>query len=323
MLTASAHHKHWGRRTFRFSLRSFRIDRNFSVGGVSIAKKAFLLMTAYLASKGLGVIRQVLFNSLFGTGPDATAYYAAIRLPDTIFNLIAGGALTHAFIPVFLSYEKKYGEREVWRLTSLTFNVLLVALTVFVLVAEFVAPAFVNSVLVPGLPPHERDLTTALTRVMLLQPLILGLGTIATAILNSRRQFFLSALSIAISEFGLIGGLLCSRAVPGVGSDGPTFGLLASAVCQVAVQIPGVMKQGARYTFTWELKHPGLREILRLLGPNVLNVGVGSASAIMVTFFASYLSDQSSLAALHNAFALFTIPLTLVAQILAIAYLLL
>src|SRR6266571_6510030 len=151
MLTASAHHKHWGRRTFRFSLRSFRIDRNFSVRRFSIAEAAFLLMTAYLASKGLGVIRQVLFNSLFGTGPDATAYYAAIRLPDTIFNLIAGGALTHALIPVLLSYEKERGKVEVWRLTSLVFNVLLVSLAAVVLVAEFVAPGFVNNILVPGL----------------------------------------------------------------------------------------------------------------------------------------------------------------------------
>ena len=92
-------------------------------------------MTAYLASKGLGVIRQTLFNALFGTGPEATAYYAAFRLPDTLLNLIAGGALTQAFIPVFLSYERDHGQRAVWRLTSLVFNVLLVSLTAFVLVS--------------------------------------------------------------------------------------------------------------------------------------------------------------------------------------------
>ncbi|HYU76068.1 MAG TPA: lipid II flippase MurJ, partial [Ktedonobacteraceae bacterium] len=196
---------------------------------------------------------------------------------------------------------KERGKVEVWRLTSLVFNVLLVSLAAVVLVAEFVAPGFVNNILVPGLPPYERNLTTTLTRIMLIQPLILGLGTIATAILHSKRQFFPSALAIAIYDLGLIGGLLLARAIPGVGIYGPTCGLLASALGQVAVQIPGVIKQRGSYTFTWDLKNPGLHEVLRLLGPNVLNVIILSAGAIII-------------ASMHNAFMLFGLPLTLVSQ---------
>src|SRR5579859_7496830 len=154
--SSSKHRKHWWGRTFRFRLRSFRLGRNFSLRRFSITEAALLLLTAYIASKGLGVIRQAFFNSLFGTGPQATAYYAAFRLPDTIFNLIAGGALTHAFIPVLLSYEKDRGKLAVWRLSSLVFNVLLLSLVVSVIIAEFFAPSFVNAILVPGLPPQER-----------------------------------------------------------------------------------------------------------------------------------------------------------------------
>jgi len=269
---------------------------------------------AYIASKGLGVIRQAFFNSLFGTGPAATAYYAAFRLPDTIFNLIAGGALTHAFIPVLLSYEKDRGKMEVWRLSSLVFNVLLLSLVVSIFVGEIFAPAFVNTILVPGLPPQQKALTTTLTRIMLLQPLILGLGTILTAILHSKRQFFPSAFAIVIYDLGPIGGLLVARFIPGVGIYGPAFGLLATALCQVAIQIPPLAKQGVRYTFTWNLKNPGLREVMRLLGPNVLNVIVASTGAIVITYFASYLRDKTSIAVMHNAYMLFALPLTLVGQ---------
>jgi putative peptidoglycan lipid II flippase len=168
---------------------------------------------AYIASSMLGVIRQVMFNALFGTGPQATAYYAAFRLPDTLFNLIAGGALTHAFLPIFLSYDTQRGEREAWRLASLVFNVLLVSLTALVLVAEILTPAFVTKLLVPGLQPFEQALTITLTRIMLLHPLILGLGSVVTAMLNSRRQFLRPALSIAIYDLGLLTGLLvtCAR----------------------------------------------------------------------------------------------------------------
>jgi len=266
-------------------------------------------------------VRQTLFNALFGMGAEATAYYAAFSLPDALFNLIAGGALTSAFIPVFLSYEKAHGERDVWRLTSLVFNVLLVGLVVLVLVAELLAPSFVTRVLVPGLPPAERDLTTTLTRIMLVHALILGLGTIATAVLGSKRQFLLPALAMALYDVGVIGGLLVSLAVPRVGIYGPTYGLLASAVCQVAVLLPGLHKQGARYTLLWDLRHPGLREVLRLLVPNVLAVGIASTGVILETTFASSLPDPASLAALRNASLLFALPVTFVAQVIGQALL--
>ena len=262
----------------------------------------------------LGLIRQVLFNALFGTGAQATAYYAAFRLPDTLFNLIAGGALISAFLPIFVSYETQRGDREAWRLASLVFNVMLVSLTAGVLLAELVAPAFVTKLLVPGLPPFEQALTITLTRIMLLHPLILGLGSVATAMLNSKRQFLRPALSIAIYDVGLIGGLLVSFAVPGVGIYGPTVGLLVSALLQVGVLVPPLVKQGVRYSFLWNLKHPGLYEVLGLLVPSLIAVGLGAVGAIFDTAIASYLPDKGSIAAIANASMLFGLPSVLLAQ---------
>ena len=302
-------------KAFRFRVKSFLPGGdNYSLRRFSITEAAFLFMLAYLASRGLGVIRQTIFNDLFGTGSAANAYYAAVRLPETLFDLIAGGALTHAFIPVFLSYEKDHGKREAWRLASLVFNVLLVALTILVLISEFVAPAFVTQLLVPGYTPAEQALTTTLTRIMLIQPLILGLGTVATAILNSKRQFLLPAVSLAIYNFGLIGGLLFALAIPRVGIYGPTYGILAAAVFQVLVMVPGLVKQGFHYTFLWNIKHSGLREVMRLLGPNVLAVVITSTGFIIDTNFISFMHDKASLAAAHNAYLLFALPLTLIGQ---------
>jgi len=274
---------------------------------------------AYLASRGLGVVRQTLFNALFSTGPQANAYYAAFQLPDTLFNLIAGGALVQAFVPVFVSFEKERGWGETWRLTSLVFNMLFVTLTGMVLIAEFAAPAFVNHWLVPGYSPAEQSLTTSLTRIMLVQPLILGLGTIATAILSSKHQFLLPALSIAVYNLGLIGGLLVTLAFPGVGIYGPTYGVLAAAACHVLVLLFGLLKQGIDYSFIWDLKHPGLRQVMLLLGPNILLVGIGSIASTVNTAFISYLHDKASLSAIHNAVMLFDLPVALLGQTLASA----
>ena len=304
----------WGGRTFRFRLKSFRLGKGLSLRRFSVMEAALLLMFALLASRGLGVVRQSIFNALFGTGPEANAYYAASRLPDTLFNLIAGGALTHAFIPVFLSYEKKQGELDAWRLASLVFNVLLVVITLVVIIGEFLTPAFVNYLLVPGYSPAEQALTAKLTQIMLIQPLILGLGTVITAILNGKRQFLLPAASIAIYNFGMIGGLLLTLALPSVGIYGPTYGILIAAVLQVAIQIPGLVQQRVRYTFTWDLRHRGLYEVMCLAGPNVLAIGLFYVGTIVDTAFSSYLPDTASLSALHNAQMLQAVPLALISQ---------
>lgn len=280
----------------------------------SITEAAFLLILALLASRVLGIVRQTLLNALFGTSPAANAYYAAAYLPETLFELVAGGALVHAFIPVFLSYEKDHGQREAWRLTSLVFNLMLVALTFILLVGEFCAPAFVDHLLVPGYSPGEQALTTELTRVLLIQPLFLGLGTVITAALNSKRQFLLPALSVAIYNVGLIGGLIVSFLFRGVGIYGPTWGIVVATVLQALVMVPALVKQGACYSFTWDLRHPGLHEVLRLLVPNVLAVVVGSITPIIDTAFISYMPDSASLAASRNAYMLFGLPMSLVAQ---------
>src|SRR5579859_1985236 len=302
---------------FRFSLSSFRLGRAIAERRFSIAEAAVLLMVAYIASRGLGVIRQSIFNAVFGAGPAANAYYAAFRLPDFLFNLIAGGALSNALIPVFISYDKDHGRQAAWRLVSLVFNCMLAALVIVLLAGEFLAPDFVNHILVPGYPAAERALTTSLTRIMLVQPLVLALGTIATAVLSSKRQFLLPALSIAVYNFGLIGGLLVTLAAPSVGIYGPTVGVLVAAVCQVAVQVPGLVKQGLRYSFIWDIRDAGLRQVMRMLAPNALIVVCGSAAFIIDTAFASYLPDPASLAAQHNAYLIFYLPVALLAQAIA------
>jgi putative peptidoglycan lipid II flippase len=320
VVTSSRRSDQWGIGPFRFRFRleSFRPSGDLAERRFGIAEAAFLLVMAFLVSRGLGVIRQTLFNALFGTGPQANAYYAAFRLPDLLFSLIAGGALIQAFIPVFVSYEKENGQSETWRLTSLVFNVSLVALTSLVLIAEFAAPAFVSHWLVPGYTPAVQSLTTSLTRIMLFHTLILGLGTIVTAVLESKRQFLLPALSIAIYNFGLIGGLLVTWMFPKVGIYGPTYGVVVAAACQVLVQIPGLVKQKFSYSFIWDLKNTGLHQVMFLLGPNIVAVAIASIVLIIDTAFTSYLPDKASLSAIHNASMLFDLPAALLGQTLAL-----
>jgi putative peptidoglycan lipid II flippase len=185
----------------RLSLRSL-FTREYTV-----AEASFILMASFFTSALLGAIRQVLFNSQFGVGMEANAYYAAFRLPDTLFSLIAGGALSSAMIPVLLSARQEAGDRGEARLTHLVLTTLLAVFIVIVLLAMIFTPGLVRQILAPGFDRETSQLTITLTRMMLLQPLVLVVASVATALLNSRNQFLLTGLSILCHNVALIAGI--------------------------------------------------------------------------------------------------------------------
>ncbi len=280
----------------------------------SIAEASLILMASFFLSAVLGAVRQILFNAQFGAGADASAYYAAIRLPDTLFSLIAGGALSSAMIPVLLSTARQDGARAGWRLTNLVLNMLLAAFSVVVVIGELFAPAFVTHVLAPGFDETTSALTVALTRVMLIQPVILAVGSVATAVLNSRNQFLLTALSVASHNLGLIAGILAAIVDPSLGIYGPTVGVVAGALLQVLILLPGLVGRDFHYQPAWNLRDRHLREVIGLLIPNGLAVGVGYGGFILDTAFASKAPQAAALPALHNAFLLVGLPIALLGQ---------
>jgi len=285
------------------------LTREFSIGEASL-----ILMASFFLSAGLGAVRQVLFNARFGVSPEANAYYAAFRLPDTLFSLIAGGALSSAMIPVLLNAREQEGEAAGWRLISQVLTTLLGVFALLVVGVELFTPALVTRVLAPGFDSATAALTVSLTRVMLLQPMILLLGSVATAVLNSRNQFLLTGLSVVSHNISLIVSILVVGLIPGLGILGPTLGVIAGAILQVLILSPGLRGQGYRVRLFLDLGNQRLREVLRLLGPNGLSVGVNYAGFIVDTSFASAALDPAGLPAIYNAFLLVGLPIALLGQ---------
>jgi putative peptidoglycan lipid II flippase len=280
----------------------------------SIAEASFVLMASFFLSAGLGAVRQILFNAQFGTGSDANAYYAAFRLPDTLFSLIAGGALSSAMIPVLLGAIRKEGVQAGSRLTNLVLSVLLAVFAVVVLLGEIFTPFFVRTLLAPGFDEATSQVTVQLTRIMLLQPLVLAVGSVATAVLNSRNQFFPTALSILGHNIALIGGILAARFAPGLGIYGPTLGVVGGALLQALLLLPGLFGAGVRVRPVWDLADERLHEIIRLLIPNGLSVGVNYSGFIVDTAFATKAAETAGLPALYNAWLLVGLPIALLGQ---------
>lgn len=285
------------------------LTREYSVGEAS-----FILMASFFLSAALGAVRQVLFNAQFGVSQQANAYYAAFRLPDTLFSLIAGGALSSAMIPVLLNARQKEGEESGWRLISVVLTSLLAVFAVLILAVEVFTPALVRGVLAPGFDGPTSDLTVTLTRIMLIQPIILLLGSVATAILNSRNQFLLTGLSIVSHNVTLILSILALKFFPQMGIYAPTAGVVAGAILQTLILAPGLRGDGYSVGLLFDFANQHLREVVRLLIPNGLSVGVNYAGFIVDTAFATRASDPAGLAAIYNAFLLVGLPIALLGQ---------
>lgn len=283
----------------------------------SIAEGTILFISAYVLSAGLGIVRQALFNAEFGAEMEASAYYAAFRLPDTIASLISGGALSNAMIPALLGARYEAGDAAEQRLVNLAATTLTVAVSLVALVCAIFAPFFVRFALAPGFDAGTAALTVALTRIMLAQLALVVLASVAIAVLNARNQFLLTAISIVTHNVTMIGGILAARFIPGVGIYGPTFGVVGDAILQLVILWPGLRANRFRVRPAWDLRDVRLRRMLRLLAPNGLSSGVNYAGGIVDTAFASLARETGALPALFNAGLLMGVPLRLIGVALA------
>ena len=267
-----------------------------------------LFQFAFLISAGMGIVRQVLFSAQFGTGLEASAYIAASRLPDSLLNLVGGGALSGAMIPVLLRAAHEAGHEAEQRLINLTLTTLgLITIAAAALTALFAGP-FVRGVLAPGFDAATSALTITLARLMLIEPPFLIITTVAIALLSSRNQFFLYAFSLAVHNLALISGILVARFIPGVGIYGPLAGLILDGVFQTAILLPGLRANGFTFRPVWDFGDRRLREMYSLLIPSGLSAIVNYSGTIVDTSAASFTRESGTLPAVNYALLLIGVP---------------
>ena len=264
---------------------------------VNIQRASLILTGAFIASRILGLLRTSMFAFVFGTGPTSDAYLQAFLIPDTIFNIVAGGALSSAFIPVFANYMiGEHDEKTAWRIASSALNLAIIIMSVLALIAIIFARQIVP-LYNPGPGIHDKlypeylahlDLIAMLTRIMLLQAIILGAGVIVNAVLNARQNFLLPAVGTVLYNVGLIAGLVPGIyfAFHGQRNDGTavlfaTWGVVIGALLQVAIQVPGLFKVGMHYTPSFDWRHPGVIQIGRQMVPRIINAAMLSLSTFV------------------------------------------
>src|SRR2546425_349412 len=273
---------------------------------MSVARASIIMIATLVASRVLGWLRLSVIGATFGESPQLDAFWAAFRIPNAVFDLLVAGALASAFIPVFTGYLAREREEEGWRVASSVLNAVVLLLVAFSAVMWLLAPILVPVVVAPGFSGDQLALTVDLTRLMLLSPIFMGLSSLTTGILNSYRQFLSGATAPLVYNAVII--LFALFAAPFLGIEALAYGVVTGALFMWLVQLPELTFRRTRYSFSLDLGHPGVRDVLRLAGPRTLALRAVQIVFIVDTNLASRM-PEGSLTALTYAFQLMLLPL--------------
>ena len=281
-----------------------------------IVRAATLVMVLFLLSRIAGLAREMLISAQFGTSAELDAYLAAFRVPDLLFQLVAGGALGSAFIPVFTGRLTRRDLTGAWRVFSAVTNLVVIVLTGLAVVAGLAAPWLVSNILAPGFSPEQQALTVSLMRWMLASTVVFGVSGIVMGALNSFQHFLLPALAPLIYNLSIIAGALFLA--PSLGIYALVLGVVVGAFLHLDVQLFGLWWYGARYRAILGLHDPHVREVGRLMAPRVLGLAVVQINFWVNTLLASRL-PVGSISSLNYAWLLMLLPQGIVAQAAATA----
>ncbi len=271
----------------------------------SLARAGVIVSGAFLASRMLGWLRIVVITNIYPTGPDLDAFFAAFRIPDLLFQLVAAGALSSALIPIVSGLLASDAHARAWRVVSTVANLVVLGLLVLGVVFFVAAPAVVP-VITPGFTQPQWDETVQLTRIMLLSPIFLALGAVATSVLNSAGRFAAAAAAPIVYNLAIIGSALILGRSMGV--TGLAIGVVAGAMGHLLIQARPLARLGFRWTPRVDLGDAQARKALVLMAPRAVGLGAGQITFLVVTSLASTLGT-GAVTSLNVAFTMLQIPI--------------
>ncbi|MBC7231664.1 MAG: murein biosynthesis integral membrane protein MurJ [Chloroflexi bacterium] len=283
--------------------------------GQSIAGAALIVSLGNIASRIFGLIRDNRNAYFFGATGEMSAFEAASLVPKNIYELLVGGMVSAALVPVFSEYAAKEEREELWRLVSIVLSLVVVVMGGFLILAEVAAPLLAR-LLVGGFDARLQSLTAALIRIISPAVVFFGVSGILTAVLYAQQVFTYPAIGAAVFNLGgILGTQLLARRI---GIASLTLGIVLGAFLQMAVQIPGLYR--GRIRFSLSLKHPALQRIVVLYIPVVLSLIISQIGIVIDRNLASRVGEQA-IAWMAAATRLREFPLGLVSTAVSMAVL--
>jgi putative peptidoglycan lipid II flippase len=283
----------------------------------ALARAGIIVSGAFLISRVLGYVRLVVIGNTFGASAELDAFFAAFRIPDLIFQLVAAGALSSALVPIVSGLFTTKEPGRAWRVVSTVINLMLIGLAVLATGFFVLAPVIVP-IITPGFAGLQLDKTIELTRIMLLSPIFLALGAVATSVLNAGGRFAAAAIAPIVYNLAIIGAAVILA--PAMGIDALALGVVAGSIGHLLVQLPPLSRLGFRYVPRIDGADPQARKALALMAPRAIGLGASQITFIVVTSLATTLA-VGAVSAFNFAFALLQIPLGIIGVPLGIVLL--
>jgi putative peptidoglycan lipid II flippase len=284
-------------------------------------RSASLVAAGILLSRAAGVIRESILAHFLGTTVYASAFRAALRMPNVLQNLLGEGTLSASFIPVYsrLLHTKAEDGRAAGRLAGSVFALLLVTAGVLALFGAALAPALV-SIFTTGFSGELREVTIRCVRVIFPMTGLLVLSAWALGILNSHGRFLLSYSAPVVWNLTIIAALVVfGRRLEGADLViAASWGALAGGGLQFLVQVPWVMRLERTLSIRWDTRSPDVQQVLHNAGPAILGRGGVQLSAYLDQWLASFLF-AGAFATLAFAQTLYVLPVSLFGMSVAAA----
>lgn len=270
-------------------------------------------MAGNVASRLLGLLREQVMAWLFGATGATDAFVAASIVPTMVYDLLVGGAISAALVPVFV--EASGDQARLWRLVSAVLSLVgLLVLTATVGLMLLADPLM--SILGNGFSPAQHAEAVGMVRVMLVAVVLQGLAGVLMATLYAHNRFALPAFAPAAYNAGVI--VLAVLLHQRLGVASLVVGVLVGALGQLALQLAGL--RAFRYQPRLDLHLPEVRAILRLYAPVAAGMVVTIAGIVLDRYFASHL-EAGSMTVMGYATRLIQFPLGLVATAISFAVL--
>lgn len=268
---------------------------------------AYILALFAFASQILAIVRDRLLAHTFGAGGELDIYYAAFRVPDLLFVLFASALSVFVLLPFVVHRTERFGSDTGTKVLSQMFTLFLIGYTLLAATLAVLAPYYVPHIF-PGLIESADTLTT-LIRILLLQPLLLGISSLCGVITQMNHRFVLYAISPLLYNIGIIVGVVVFYSMFGL--SGLAFGVVLGALGHVAVQLPYVYRSRFRFSAAWQFDWQLIRNILRVSVPRALTLSVNQLVMLVLISLAT-LMTVGSVAVFQFAANLQAVPLAII-----------
>lgn len=247
-----------------------------------------------MLSRVLGLIRDVVFAVLFGSGGAQDAFFVAFKIPNFLRRLFAEGAFNQAFIPVLSEYRHAEGDASVRKLVSAV-QIYLGAIVGLVTLLAVIGSPVVAWLFASGFHDDgvKLDQVASFLRITFPYLWFISLTALGSSVLNSYQQFAAPALAPVILNLCLIGSALFLSPYFSVGQTGIAWGVFLAGLLQWVFLWPFLIKTGVWSLWDWQVQHPGVRKILLLMVPGLFAVSVSQINLLLDTLLATWLADGS------------------------------